>query len=523
MIEFPSQVPAARRDRPRPSRRRRWTLIVFRKILIANRGEIALRILRACRVLGVEAVVAYSEADRDSLAVQLADEAICIGPADAKRSYLSALGGHLGGAGHRLRRDPPGLRLPVRGRGLRRGGRGPRADLHRAAGRGPRALRQQGRDARAARPRTACRRSPARTGCSATRCTPSSEAERIGYPVLIKPSAGGGGKGMRMVRTPRELESVAAGLPLGGQGRLRRRLALPREVARREPPRRGPGRGRSLRPRRPPRRARLLGPAPPPEDHRGGAHAGPVRRRPGRARRAGDRARRWPPATRTSGRSSSWSTRTGGFYFIEINCRIQVEHPVTEMLTGIDMVATQIRIAAGEPLGFSQAGRDASRPCHRVPDQRRGRGPRLPAERRHRSSATTRRAGPGVRIDSHLYSGYDVPPFYDSLLGKLIVWGPDRASAIARSRVALDELVDRRARDQRRDPPGAAAQRDVPRGQDDDQPARPRRERGVPGRRGTHVSRPGRSGARVRDAHLHRPPLATAERRHCLPHARSCP
>ena len=100
---------------------------MFRKILIANRGEIALRILRACRTLGVEAVVAYSEADRDSLPVQLADEAICIGPADAKRSYLSAPAVISRGARDRLRRDPPGLRLPVRGRGLRRGRRAPTA------------------------------------------------------------------------------------------------------------------------------------------------------------------------------------------------------------------------------------------------------------------------------------------------------------------------------------------------------------------------------------------------------------
>ena len=130
----------------------------------------------------------------------------------------------------------------------------------------------------------------------------------------------------------------------------------------------------------------------------------------------------------------------GAFYFIEINCRIQVEHPVTEMLTGIDMVALQIRIAAGEPLGFSQP--DVQLRGHAIEfrinaedaahDFRPGAGL---VEQYHAPG------GPGVRMDSHLFSGYDVPPFYDSLLGKLIVWGPDRATAIARSRVALDELV----------------------------------------------------------------------------------
>jgi acetyl-CoA carboxylase biotin carboxylase subunit len=128
------------------------------------------------------------------------------------------------------------------------------------------------------------------------------------------------------------------------------------------------------------------------------------------------------------------------FYFIEINCRIQVEHPVTEALTGIDMVTTQIRIAAGEPLGFSQA--DVSLHGHAIEFRINAEDPAHEfrpdaglVERYHAPG------GPGVRVDSHLFSGYEVPPYYDSLLGKLIVWGPDRPTAIARSRVALDELV----------------------------------------------------------------------------------
>jgi acetyl-CoA carboxylase biotin carboxylase subunit len=130
----------------------------------------------------------------------------------------------------------------------------------------------------------------------------------------------------------------------------------------------------------------------------------------------------------------------GDFYFIEINCRIQVEHPVTEMLTGIDLVTTQIRIAAGEPLGFAQA--DVTMLGHAIEFRINAEDPAH--EFRPEAGLVERYhapGGPGVRMDSHLFSGYEVPPYYDSLLGKLIVWGPDRATAIARSRVALDELV----------------------------------------------------------------------------------
>ena len=195
-----------------------------------------------------------------------------------------------------------------------------------------------------------------------------------------------------------------------------------------------------------------------------------------------------PPATRTSGTLEFLVDRDGDAYFIEINCRIQVEHPVTEMLTGIDLVATQMRIAAGEPLGITQADIalrghaiefriNAEDPEH---DFRPGAGV---VERYHAPG------GPGVRMDSHLFTGYEVPPYYDSLLGKLIVWGPDRATAIARGRVALEELVVEGIDDQRRHPPGPARIGDVPRRPDDDQPARPGRQRGVP--------RGGRPGLRV--------------------------
>ena len=169
----------------------------------------------------------------------------------------------------------------------------------------------------------------------------------------------------------------------------------------------------------------------------------------------------------------------GDFYFIEINCRIQVEHPVTEVLSGIDLVVTQIRIAAGEPLGFSQA--DIALRGHAIEFRINAEDP---AHEFRPSAGIIERfvapGGPGVRLDSHAYAGYDVPPFYDSLLGKLIVWGPDRPTAIARSPGRPRRAPHRGPDDQHLDPRGAPRQRDVPRGSLDDEPPRPGRQRGVP-------------------------------------------
>ena len=335
---------------------------MFRKVLIANRGEIALRDparLPDARASRRSSPTARPTASRSP--VQLADEAICIGPADAKRSYLSApavisaalvTGCDAIHPGYGFLSEDEGFAEVVAAHGLTF--IGPPADvLERFASKaGTRQLLGA----------HGLPTIPGSDGMLRDDMHALGEAERIGYPVLIKPSAGGGGKGMRMVRTAARARVGRSRVCRSrGQGRVRRRLALPREVARREPPRRGPGRGRPLRPRRPPRRARLLGPAAPPEDPRGGADAGPVRRPPAPTSPSAPSGPSSRPATRTSARSSSSSTRTGDFYFIEINCRIQVEHPVTEMLTGIDLVATQIRIAAGEPLGFTPGRRRRSR------------------------------------------------------------------------------------------------------------------------------------------------------------------
>jgi len=411
---------------------------VFRKILIANRGEIALRILRACRVLGAEAVVAYSEADRESLAVQLADEAICIGPADAKRSYLSAAamisaalitGCDAIHPGYGFLSEDESFAEVVAAHGMTFIGP-PGAVLERFAS------KSSTRQLLAAHGLPTI---PGSDGMLRDEMHALSEAERIGYPVLIKPSAGGGGKGMRMVRTPRELESVLrvcrseAKAAFGDDSLyLEKWLDENRHVEIQVVVDRY-GHGVHLGERDcsvQRRHQKIIEEAPTP------ALSEAARTELAELAVAAVVAAGYENV----GTLEFLVDAEGRFYFIEINCRIQVEHPVTEMLTGIDMVATQIRIAAGEPLGFSQpdvtfSGHaiefriNAEDPAH---DFRPGAGI---VERYHAPG------GPGVRVDSHLYSGYDVPPYYDSLLGKVIVWGPDRASAIARSRVALDELV----------------------------------------------------------------------------------
>ncbi len=411
---------------------------MFRKVLIANRGEIALRILRACRTLGVEAVVAYSEADRDSLPVLLADEAICIGPADAKRSYLSAPAVISAALvtdcdaihpGYGFLSEDEGFAEVVTAHGLTFIGPSSEVLERFASKEGTRRLLGG----------HGLPTIPGSDGMLRDDMHALGEAERIGYPVLIKPSAGGGGKGMRMVRTPRELESVLrvcrseAKAAFGDDSLyLEKWLDENRHVEVQVAVDRF-GHGVHLGERDcsvQRRHQKILEEAPTPA-------LSPEARAD-----LADRAIRAVVAAgyENIGTLEFLVDRTGNFYFIEINCRIQVEHPVTEMTTGIDMVVTQIRIAAGEPLGFSQA--DVEFRGHAIefrinaedPDEEFRPGAGV-VERYHAPG------GPGVRMDSHLFTGYEVPPYYDSLLGKLVVWGPDRATAIARGRVALDELV----------------------------------------------------------------------------------
>jgi acetyl-CoA carboxylase biotin carboxylase subunit len=411
---------------------------MFRKILIANRGEIAIRILRACRELGIEAVVAYSEADRESLPVQLADEAICIGPADARRSYLSApavisaallTGCDAIHPGYGFLSEDEGFAEVVRAHELTFIGPPPAVLERFASKEGTRRLLGS----------HGLPTIPGSDGMLRDDAHGLEEAERIGYPVLIKPSAGGGGKGMRMVRSPREFESAIkvarseAKAAFGDDSLyLEKWLEDNRHIEVQVVVDRY-GHGVHLGERDcsvQRRHQKILEEAPTP------------------ALDADERAELCERALRAVVAAGYENVGTLEFlvdedrnpYFIEINCRIQVEHPVTEMLTGIDLVGTQIRIAAGEPLGFSQA--DVEIQGHAIELRINAEDPN--EEFRPSAGVVTSYivpGGPGVRMDSHLYPGYEVPPYYDSLLGKLVIWGADREAAIARAGRALDELV----------------------------------------------------------------------------------
>ena len=407
------------------------------RILIANRGEIALRVLRACRTLGIEAVVAYSEADRASLPALLADEAICIGPADAKRSYLSApaiisaalvTGCDAVHPGYGFLSEDDAFAEAVRAHGLTFIGPSPHV-LERFAS------KEEVRRLLAAHGLPTIPGS----GLLGDEAQALEEAERVGYPVLIKPSAGGGGKGMRMVRSARELAAVLpicrseARAAFGDDSLyLERWLEENRHVeVQVAVDRYGHGvhlweRDCSIQRRH----QKILEESPSPA-------MSPAGRR--------ELAERAVKAVVAAGYENVGTLEflvdaDGNAYFIEINCRIQVEHPVTEMLTGIDLVATQIRIAAGEPLGFTQE--DVRQEGHAIEFRINAEDP---AHDFRPGAGTIERinapGGPFVRLDSHAYTGYDVPPYYDSLLGKLIVWGPTREAAIARGKAALSELV----------------------------------------------------------------------------------
>jgi acetyl-CoA carboxylase, biotin carboxylase subunit len=411
---------------------------VFERILIANRGEIALRVLRACRQMGIAAVVAYSEADRDTRAVQLADEAICIGPAEARRSYLLApailsaaivTGCDAVHPGYGFLSEDDAFAEMTRAHGLTFIGPPPEVLERFASKAGTRAL-------------LAAHGLPTIPGSEGMLRDDEhalSEAERIGYPVLIKPSAGGGGRGMRLARSARELEQA---LPIC---RSEARTAFGDDSLYLE---------RWLEENRHVEVQVVV------DRYGHGVHVGErdcsVQRRHQKVLEEAPTPA-LSPESRTElceaaidavvkagyenvGTLEFLVDRDGNYYFIEINCRIQVEHPITEALSGLDLVREQIRLAAGEPLGYSQT--DVRLRGHAI--EFRINAEDVAHDFRPQAGVVERYlapGGPGVRMDSHLYAGYEVPPYYDSLLGKLVIWGPDRAAAIERSRVALDELV----------------------------------------------------------------------------------
>jgi len=411
---------------------------MFERILVANRGEIALRVIRACHELGVDAVIAYSEADRDSLPVRMADEAICIGPAAPARSYLhipsiisaaEMTGCDAIHPGYGFLSENPYIAEIYDKVGVTF--IGPTTEAIQSMADKVMARKVMRDAGLPIIPGT----EEALTGADQARLV----ADEIGYPLLMKAVGGGGGRGMRVVNSADELieaYNVAkseASLAFGNPNvYLERYLLRPRHIE-----------------------VQVLA-----DKHGNVVHLGTrdcsLQRRhqkiveeapaPGLSPRTleqiGAAAVKGSAAIgyTTVGTFEFLLDERGDFYFIEMNTRIQVEHGITELITGIDLVKWQIRVAAGERLSFGQ--KDITFRGHAV-------------ECRINAEDVTRNflpagglielylppGGPGVRVDSHLYSGYTAPSNYDSLLGKIMTWGQDRAEAVNRMRRALLETV----------------------------------------------------------------------------------
>ena len=412
---------------------------MFKKILIANRGEIALRIQRACRELGIKAVMVYSEADREAKYVKLAEEAVCIGPAPSGQSYLhmpaiisaaEVTDAEAIHPGYGFLSENANFAERVEQSGFQ------------FIGPTPESIRIMG-------DKVSAKQAMIKAGVP---CVPGSEGElpddpvqirriakSIGYPVIIKAAGGGGGRGMRVVHTEAALVNAVqmtkseAGTAFGNPAvYMEKYLQNPRHVE-----------------------IQVLA-----DKHRNAVYLGErdcsMQRRhqkvieeapaPGIPRKLIDRiGDRCVAACKKIGYRGAGTFEflyeDGEFYFIEMNTRVQVEHPVTEQITGIDIVKTQILVAAGEKLPFTQ---------RQINNQLRGHAIecRINAEDPYKFTPSPGRitmwhaaGGPGVRVDSHAYTNYYVPPNYDSMIGKIIVHGDTREQALARMRTALSEMV----------------------------------------------------------------------------------
>ncbi len=410
---------------------------MFKKILIANRGEIALRIQRACREMGVKSVVVYSEADRDAKYVKLADEAVCIGPAASALSYLNMPAIISTAEVTDAEAIHPGY-----------GFLSENADFAERVERSgfvfigptPAAIRVMG-------DKVAAKQAMIKSGVP---CVPGSEgalpddpkeivksARAIGYPVIIKAAGGGGGRGMRVVHTEAALlhavqtTRAEAGAAFGNPAvYMEKFLENPRHIE-----------------------IQVMA-----DEHKNAVWLGErdcsMQRRhqkiieeapaPGIARRVIERiGDRCTAACKKIGYRGAGTFEflyeNGEFYFIEMNTRVQVEHPVTELVTGIDIVQMQIRIAAGEKLPFTQ--RSIQMRGHAIECRVNAEDPYKFTPSPGRITMWHPPGGPGVRVDSHAYTNYVVPPNYDSMIGKIIVHADTRAQALARMRTALNETV----------------------------------------------------------------------------------
>ena len=410
---------------------------MFEKVLIANRGEIALRILRACREMGIETVAVHSKADAELKHVLLADESVCIGPAPSSESYLNmpaiiasaevtnADAIHPGygflseNADFAERVEQSGFTFI-----------GPRAETIRMMGDKVEAIKAM---KAAGIPCVPGSDGPLSTDPDEIRAT----AERIGYPVIIKAAGGGGGRGMRVVRSADgvvdavRLTKTEARQAFGNDMvYMEKFLETPRHIE-----------------------IQVLS-----DKHGNAIHLG---ERDCSLQRRHQKVMEEAPAPGISEEQRNaigavcveackrigyhgagtfeFLYENGEFYFIEMNTRVQVEHPVTEMVTGVDIVREQIRIAAGLPLSYSQD--DIKVRGHALECRINAENAKtfIPSPGKVREFHAP--GGLGVRVESHLYDGYTVPPHYDSMIGKLITWGDDRQTAIARAKMALRELV----------------------------------------------------------------------------------
>jgi len=409
---------------------------MFQKILIANRGEIALRIQRACRELGIPSVAVHSTADADAMHVRLADESVCIGPPPAKDSYLNVpailsaalvTGAEAIHPGYGFLSENAGFAEMVEAHGLT------------FIGPAPEHIRMMGDKiaAKDAMAKLGVPLVPGSDGIVPDIATARDVASRIGYPVLIKASAGGGGRGMKVAREASELEDAfriarteARAAFNNDAVYIEKYLDHPRHI---ELQILADGRGSVV--------------------HFGERDCSLQRRHQKLLEEAGS------PALSPAGRDSLGATATaalakigyrnagtleflyqdGQFSFIEMNTRLQVEHPVTEMVCGIDLVREQIRIAAGAPLGYGQT--DIRFTGHAIECRINAEDPTTFMPTPGRVTAFHAPGGLGVRVDSALYAGYFVPPYYDSMVAKLIVHAPTRIDAINRLRRALDEFA----------------------------------------------------------------------------------
>ena len=409
----------------------------LRRVLVANRGEIALRVIRACRELGIESIAVFSEADRDSLPVRSADHAVCIGDAPSAKSYLNlravvgaavAFGADAIHPGYGFLSEKAQFARLCEEQGIVFVG--PGAEV--IANMGDKIAAR--RIAKAAGVPT----TPGSDGAVADRDDALRIAKGIGYPLLLKAAAGGGGRGMRIVTQKQDLERLLAeamgeaAVAFGDSAiYIERYLANARHI---EIQVLGDGKHvvhlgeRDCSSQR--RNQKLVEEAPSPVLDES------LRSRIGESAVA---------LCVAAGYKSAGTVEyildqdSGEYYFMEMNTRIQVEHPVTEMVTGIDIVKWQLRIAGGEMLTLRQE--DIRINGHAIEcrinaeDHERGFAP-SPG----RVSAYFAPGGPGVRVDSHMESGCDVPPFYDSLLAKVICWGGSRDEAVARMQRALGEM-----------------------------------------------------------------------------------